>query len=1251
MLDEPPELLQLRLARYEAGEPAAVTEPGALTEAVAAMAGAFLFADPSGELVFDLEILEAVAFLRLYRHQQALSGDAGGPDGGLGELHEALRLFAVLLRVDPERVPDALFAMAQAVADDQGTDPLRFTVELGRLALDYHAWYAASRLLDTAVAADAAPDDRAALRSMLGRALRGLSAQVPGRATVDRMVDAFRDAVAALNTGDDRRAGMLSNLSVVLVDRFDVYRDTSDAQEAVAAAQQAVDLTSTADSDQAARLSNLGNALAARYERGGHVRDRDQAIRTHREAVRLADGAVPDSAGLRANLARALLLAPVPGISGGTQSRGEDIAEAIVAARRATEDTDPASAAMPGRLAVLGTALADRFELSGDESDLRDAAAVLRTAHDLAGHDPAIAVTLSAALTTWYRLAGQPSVADEAIEVLLAHADTAPGPLKAAVLTNLSAIYLARFERSGTPGDIEAGLEAARLADRYRSPDDPSRGEALVNLGSALVRRFAVSQALGDLDEAIRVLRAALPLGIAGPTDNAGAYGNLAVALYERFSAAGQPADLDGAVEALTQALDLVPAEGAESRMYRGNLGVALMLRFEHQNSPSDIDASIEEFRAVAATSPGAEAAACYANLGLALRLKAVAAGSHDFSGAIEAGRKALALAPESDPDRAIYLANLGDTLWHAHQAAIGDGDGDSPGSVEDGVGAAEALNTLLAATQVSGAPLVHRLIAAEAAARRAADAGLWRRANEAFSVSLPLLPQLAAHPVANRPDIERLLMRWQDLASDAAACALLNDQPELAVDFLEQGRGLLWARLRHTRAEAALARAHPDLAAELARARAELAAMTRPAAFPAIRLTEPPASVGPRGRAPGPATGDREPALERQLRETLRRIRQEKGFSQFLDTVTCRDLITEADQGPLLLLNVSRYGSDALAVTSAGVTRIPLPEADPVTVAEQAVTFLRALADHGARPETQRTAGSWVALQDTLSRVCDWLWRAIAEPVLAALDLAPVPDGGQWPTVWWCPVGPLALLPLHAAARYGQQGADGAAVIDRVVSSYTSTLAGLLRAREQPAPDNGRLLAVAVPLVAGLAELPRSEEGARWLAARFPGAARTLTGSDATVDAVTGGLTECSWTHWACHGRQDLTDPDRAALYLHDGLLTVGQVAELPLASPVLAFLCACHTASGDTRLPDEGNHLVAACQVAGYQHVIGTLWEVNDEIADHATREIYEALLAARRPDASRAAFALHRAQRSLRRQYPDAPSVWAAYVHYGP
>jgi hypothetical protein len=58
-----------------------------------------------------------------------------------------------------------------------------------------------------------------------------------------------------------------------------------------------------------------------------------------------------------------------------------------------------------------------------------------------------------------------------------------------------------------------------------------------------------------------------------------------------------------------------------------------------------------------------------------------------------------------------------------------------------------------------------------------------------------------------------------------------------------------------------------------------------------------------------------------------------------------------------------------------------------------------------------------------------------------------------------------------------------------------------------------------------------------------------------------------------------------------------------------------------------------------------------VNDEIADQVTQEAYDILLAGQHPDASWSALAMHHAQRALRHHYPDAPSAWAGYVHYGP
>ena len=62
---------------------------------------------------------------------------------------------------------------------------------------------------------------------------------------------------------------------------------------------------------------------------------------------------------------------------------------------------------------------------------------------------------------------------------------------------------------------------------------------------------------------------------------------------------------------------------------------------------------------------------------------------------------------------------------------------------------------------------------------------------------------------------------------------------------------------------------------------------------------------------------------------------------------------------------------------------------------------------------------------------------------------------------------------------------------------------------------------------------------------------------------------------------------------------------------SPFLAYLSACSTGANDaTELADEGVHLVSAFQLAGFRHVIGTLWEVSYMHFVDVARVFYETI-----------------------------------------
>lgn len=124
----------------------------------------------------------------------------------------------------------------------------------------------------------------------------------------------------------------------------------------------------------------------------------------------------------------------------------------------------------------------------------------------------------------------------------------------------------------------------------------------------------------------------------------------------------------------------------------------------------------------------------------------------------------------------------------------------------------------------------------------------------------------------------------------------------------------------------------------------------------------------------------------------------------------------------------------------------VPLPGLT-VKVAEEQLDRLSA---------ASRTAGTrdleppeYQSAQHEIRSVLAWLWDAVVEPILAHLGYTSAPrDGVPWPRLWWCPVGALAFLPLHAAGHYNFVDDSPRTALDRVVSSYTPTVRALAHAR-----------------------------------------------------------------------------------------------------------------------------------------------------------------------------------------------------------
>jgi len=257
---------------------------------------------------------------------------------------------------------------------------------------------------------------------------------------------------------------------------------------------------------------------------------------------------------------------------------------------------------------------------------------------------------------------------------------------------------------------------------------------------------------------------------------------------------------------------------------------------------------------------------------------------------------------------------------------------------------------------------------------------------------------------------------------------------------------------------------------------------------------------------------------------------------------------------------------------------------------------------------------------------------------------------------VWWCPTGPLAVLPLHAAGHHPRLRTAGArsadSVPDRVISSCTPTLTALIRARQPAAGTGVRQLTVGMPATPGQSPLPAVPAELKVLARHFPpgDGSRQLAGPQATRAAVLTAIADHSWVHLACHASQEHADPARSGFNLWDGTLSITDLAAQPTQGRDLAFLSACETAAGSVRHLDEAIHLAAAMQFLGYRHVIATLWTINDSPAPHLADTVYTALTQDGKPDPGSAAEALHHAIHTLRQTDPTDPLLWAPYIHLG-
>jgi tetratricopeptide (TPR) repeat protein len=1066
---------------------------------------------------------------------------------------------------------------------------------------------------------------------------------------------------------DPRHSDYLTIAAVLHHHRYKLFDDPAELEQAISLGQSATALPPHESSDGTSALNNLAVAIESRYDLYGSTTDLEDAIGLHQTSLALSPPGSSRKGSLH-NLAGAFCKL--------FEARGtpESLESAVGYARRAVNARPRDGRDQSKCLSVLADALVARSEQTGAPEDLDEAIACARAACDMTPADhpdrEQHLAHLVEALIARSELTDGPEDIEEAVDLAGAHvteANPAPDGSKPGALLLMLAL-LSRYRWDASISHLDEAIAEGWQASEWSATPSAMSMQQTRTLSELLYHRFRHAGALSDLNAAIDQRRTVL--GRPGnerrtqPTD----LSSLGMYLWERYVHMAHAPDLDEAVT-LNRTAVANARHAADRAMCLANLGAVLSARFDRDHLLSDLDESISVTRTALAIDRNLpeHQAGFLANLTSAhVRRFDVAHEPADLEEAIAHGLRCMELVDERNPERAKFLRNLG-RAYAQRSLLSADPTADRDAAVE----------AVLRAWNSEAAPTRHRIMAAQEAAELLKSSAP-HRAVDLMVAAVQMLPASSPRRLT-RDDQQRELRGAGALAAEAASLVLADERypeqerPLRALSLLELGRAVLIGQSLEGRDDLSDLRAsRPDLAARFVELRDLLDQPVDTVHFSSSATRRQEVPVGNRS-----LVRDR-PRLTTEFESLLSRIRAMKGFEAFGRPPAPDELLDAAQEGPVVVLTISEYGGHALLITPTGVTAMALDDLDVGVAGEMFDAFQQARETINRDEDSERRRAAVRAFD----RVLEWLWDSVTRPVLDTLDLLEEPATGSdgWPRVCWVPCGILSALPVHAAGYHATSDAGNGpqAVIDCVVSSYAPSVRLLLHTRqraEHTAPlSKPRALGIAMPATPGLLDDGRLPYVAGEIAAfrRYFPDATVLEGDAGGVhgplpavhDEVRTRMPHHEILHFAGHGEYDLSDPSQSRLLLADhetNPFTVSSLSSVTLARAQLAYLSACNTGSPlSFGLGDESIHLASAFQVAGFTHVVSTLWEADDRTSVVVAERFYSCLGGSDRElDLGHTAQVLHRAVRAVRegedRPGPARrrrhPFLWGPFIHVGP
>ncbi|KAH7906863.1 CHAT domain-containing protein [Hygrophoropsis aurantiaca] len=1056
---------------------------------------------------------------------------------------------------------------------------------------------------------------------------------------LDAAIKFYTEALTLQPIGNNNRFATLLGLGTVLWDRFNESGSFPDLESAISHFALSLDLCGPDHSEYPTLLAAYSAALAARYKETGNPADLDLAI-TYADDALMSCPQEHSSRGPLLTTANNALM---------TRFRQRKDVHDLEQVLRYCDCF--LAKALPGNIAYAtllmdrATALLERFQHNGDPTDLESSidvySEVVNTLKEGQASFSEGHIQLGTALQVRFKLKGNAVDLNQAIDhYQIALKLCPPGHTNHVhSLTNLGNALLTRAIYFHDLDALDMSVVyLTKVVELHPDPiNHPNYCEWLVNISHALIVRFQEKHDREDLNRAIDLLLAALE--VPNLSDLPTVRLNLGTALIMRFDESDEPNDLEESVQHLTAALEGLSPKHPYRWMALMNLGRVLSKQYALKKIPDQLESVIKYLQAsielILPNNP--DFPLLIMHLADALRQRWTDSPPpkpiEDIDTCYKLLQASYVAIPKDHPYLFHYYRSLAAIQLHIHGL-----DTYVDGTVEL-LERAASLRTVGVWSQLDGAL---RWVAFAEHHHHPSALKAYRRALNLLDRHILSTPSVALRHKALQE--KQLVTQWHapSLASDAAACALREGSIELAIELLEQGRGLLWSQLARFRtslnALSAVDEEGQQLAGEFERV--------------SVLLDRRSSETIP---SPGNETRSRM-SLEEEARRyrvisgewdsLVEKIRAKKGFANFLQPIPYTELKGAAVGGPVVVINISRHRCDGIIALKAEKPRlVPLPDATMQDITQMASDWMEVLANTSGEGEEKMR-------EKQLIPILRQLWDTVVGPI--SEELANIAPRGS--RVWWCPSSKLTSLPLHAAGSYRKGGSN---LANLYVSSYTPTLSALIRSRRERTRTAHSETPTRAFLSIGQAK-PNESSRERELVSVgtelelvksiVPPSISydELSGDNGTCEAAIHSLHNHSWVHLACHGKQDVLQPFDSSFAMRDKPLRLLDIIQADLQHPEFAFLSACHTAIGDKNTPDEVIHLAAGMQFAGFRSVIGTMWAVDDRVAQKMVKEFYQNMFSGE-TDCTNAARALNKASRSVNKN-EVALDQRIVFIHIG-